>query len=220
MLYTIFGFGEKTKYSAVLLETGLYKIKHLIARSQIIYMSTAVWDLKGSVLNQVILEEFNELGEKSSLALVDKIAQSYGFEKISKIRIDKKVLKRYIRSANDQELWFDCYQSSVIPIRPYFRVRNKSHFKWEKLKSKALLAYRCGALKFKTQWRLYNLKRGRGINCVNIICGENDSLSHAKSCSFYFTKWKKEYEDSEEEIASYLLKLNSERIKRYRLPII
>ena len=88
MLYTIFGFGEKTKYSAVLLETGLYKIKHLIARSQIIYMSTAVWDLKGSVLNQVILEKFNELGEKSSLALVDKIAQSYGFEKISKIRID------------------------------------------------------------------------------------------------------------------------------------
>ena len=55
MLYTIFGFGEKTKYSAVLLETGLYKIKHIIARSQISYMSTVVWDLKESVLNRVII---------------------------------------------------------------------------------------------------------------------------------------------------------------------
>ena len=33
MIYSIFGFGEKTKYSAVMLELGLMKMKHVVARS-------------------------------------------------------------------------------------------------------------------------------------------------------------------------------------------
>ena len=150
MIYSIFGFGEKTKYSAVMLELGLLKMKHVVVRFQIAFMSEVLWDLEDSTLNKVILQEFELLGEKSSLAIVDKLAQDYGFEKVSTVRIDKKVLNRQIRLANNQENWFDCYQSSSIPVRHFFRIYDKSHFAWEKLKAKAILAYRCGALKFKT----------------------------------------------------------------------
>ena len=82
MIYSIFGFGEKTKYSAVMLELGLLKMKHVVARFQIAFMSEVLWDLEDSILNKVILQEFELLGEKSSLAIVDKLAQDYGFEKL------------------------------------------------------------------------------------------------------------------------------------------
>ena len=220
MIYSIFGFGEKTKYSAVMLELGLLKMKHVVARFQIAFMSEVLWDLEDSTLNKVILQKFELLGEKSSLAIVDKLAQDYGFEKVSTVRIDKKVLNRQIRLANNQENWFDCYQSSSIPVRHFFRIYDKSHFAWEKLKAKAILAYRCGTLKFKTCWRLYNLKRGKGIDCPNILCGKEDSILHAQKCLFYNTRWDDKFNDSEQEFAEYLLRLNRERISRYRLPII
>ena len=70
-----------------MLELGLMKMKHVVARAQISYMSEVVWDLEDSTLNKVILQEFELLGEKSSLAIVDKLAQDYGFEKVSVVRI-------------------------------------------------------------------------------------------------------------------------------------
>ena len=220
MIYAIFGLGEKTKYSAVLLELGLLRIRHIIARQQINYMSSIVWEREGSVIHDSIMEEFKLLGAKSSLAMVDELAASYGFNKISLEPVDKKVLKRTVRMAHDSEVWFDCFRSPIIEVRPYFRVRDKSHFGWEKLKSKALLALRTGSLKFKVSWRIYNVKRGIGVNCVNVLCPYEDSFQHAKQCLFYNTVWKESYQDSEELTADYLLKLNRERIARYRLPII
>ena len=220
MIYSIFGFGEKTKFSAVLLELGLMRIKHIVARMQISYMSSVVWERVGSTVHNVVMEEFNLLGEKSALAEVDKLAISYGFQKVSECHIDKKVLKKAVKSVSDNENWYDCFISPIITTRPHLRVKDKSHFRWSKLKAKALLAFRVGALKFKYNWRIYNVKRGIGINCLHPLCNENDTLFHVQRCKFYRTIWKDKYNDSEESLAEYLLKLNTERINTYRMPII
>ena len=110
--------------------------------------------------------------------------------------------------------------STIIPTRPYFRVRDKSHFSWEKSKVKVLLAYKTGSLKFKTAWRIYNTKRGIGTHCLFNLCPNLDNLYHVQQCLFYEVKWKREYLDSEEQLAEYLLQLNRERIKKFRMPII
>ena len=221
MIYAIFGLGEKVKFSAVLLELGLLKLKHVVARQQISYMSSVVWEKQGSTVHNLIMEEFKMLGERSALAEVDRLAEIYGFEKISKCSVDKKILKQVVKSVNDSEVWYDCYLSPIIVTRPYHRVRDKSHFQWPKLKAKALLAFRFGSLKFRSAWRVYNNKKGIGINCVHPICPGIDSLIHVQyECKFYKTTWKQEYFDSEESLADYLIKINNERIKLYRLPII
>ena len=220
MIYAIFGFGEKTKFSSVLLELGLMRIKHIIAKLQISYMSTVVWDMVDTTVHQVIMEEFKILGDRSPLAIADKLAVGYGFKKISEHPINKRVLKRAVKMANDAEVWRDCFMSTIIPTRPYFRVRDKSHFSWEKSKVKVLLAYKTGSLKFKTAWRIYNTKRGIGTHCLFNLCPNLDNLYHVQQCLFYEVKWKREYLDSEEQLAEYLLQLNRERIKKFRMPII
>ena len=120
----------------------------------------------------------------------------------------------------DSEVWFDCHQSPIIRERPYTRVRNKGHFTWEKSKAKALLHYRTGSLKFKQAWRLYNCKRGLGINWIHPLCDGVDDLELAKECRFYDTIWKNEYKDSEDQITDYFMMLNRERIKKFRMLII
>ena len=118
------------------------------------------------------------------------------------------------------EVWWDCFKSPIISQRPYLRVRDKSHYRWEKMKVKALLYFRTGSLKFKTAWKIYNCKRGVGINCVHPLCDQQDTFEHAKICRFNETIWKDEFSDSEDQTAEYIMLLNRERIRKYRMPII
>ena len=88
------------------------------------------------------------------------------------------------------------------------------------MKAKAMLAWRTGSLKFKTSWRIYDCKKGIGVDCMAPMCGGSDTLSHVQACPFYTTKWKKEYTDMDKQMAEYLLQINRERQRKYMLPIL
>merc|ERR1712098_266674 len=115
--------------------------------------------------------------------------------------------------------WRECFESSIIPSRPYIRITNFSHFSWPRSKSRAILLWRTGGLKFKTRWKLYNVKRGIGIGCLMPVCPGLDNLDHVKNCPFYETKWDNRWKD-DEELATYLVKLNRERTRRFKMPIL
>ena len=57
-----------------------------------------------------------------------------------------------VKRINAMEIWQECFGSSIIPSRPYLRVINKGHMRWEKNMAKAILFYRTGSLKFRTSW--------------------------------------------------------------------
>ena len=88
IVYCLFEISLRTKYSFVLLELGLTKMEHFIARNQIGYMLQVVWDMRGTMVHDVVIEEFKSLG---ALAAADKLAEKYGFRKTSEITVDKKV---------------------------------------------------------------------------------------------------------------------------------
>lgn len=48
MVYSIFEIPEKTSYSAVLLELGFLRMKHVIAKLQITYMNQIIWEIRGT----------------------------------------------------------------------------------------------------------------------------------------------------------------------------
>ena len=56
-------------------------------------MSKILWDNVEAPVKHLILEEFKILGDKSSLAIVDKMSEEYRFLKVSECPIDKKFLK-------------------------------------------------------------------------------------------------------------------------------
>ena len=121
---------------------------------------------------------------------------------------------------NNLEIWNDCFFSPIISMRPYLGLRSRCQLGWEKMKTKAMLALRTRSVKFKMSWRLYNCKRGIGVDCVVPMCGGPDTLSHVQVCPFYSTKWKKEYADTDEQMAEYLLQINRDRLRKYMLPIL
>ena len=160
-------------------------------------------------------------GKSSTLSLVDDLAVSYGISKITEEFTDKKTIKEVIKSASDKELWLDCFSSPIVVSRPYFGVRDKSHYKWTKIMAKALISWRSGSLKFKSVWRLYNVKRGVGTKCVMEVngCNQEDTWNHMVTCDFYETKWDPRWWQ-EKDIACYIIKVNRERLRRAKMPLL
>ena len=112
------------------------------------------------MVHNAVLEEFYINGENSLLGVVYKIAQTY----------DRK---------NDTEVWRDTFASPIAIKRAHLRVRDKSHISWDKNMAQVLLAWRTGSLRFKSAWKIYNVKRGLGVNCVMPMCDAPiDNWSH------------------------------------------
>ena len=219
IIYSILELGEKTKTSSVLLEMGFLRMKHYIAKLQLSYLSQVVWDMRGTIVHAAVMEEFRSK-TNSSLAAADTLALSYGLKKVSEAAIDKVILKKVVREKHDMEVWWDCFSSPIISVRPYLGLITKGHFGWDKMKAKAMLAVRTGSLKFKNAWRMYNNKRGLGVRCINRLCDGIDEMKHAQVCKFYYTKWSDKFLESEDQMAEYVLKLNRERLQRFRMPIL
>ena len=155
------------------------------------------------------------------LAHADRIAVEYGLDKVSEVQANKKLVKRVIKQTNDLELWTDCFASNTVISRPDIKVSNgdKAYFSWPKTKSRSLLFWRIGALRLKTQWKIYNTKRRLGTDCVMPLCNGVDNIEHIKKCPWYDTKWSdKVVTDSD--FANYLVKINRERLNKVKMPIL
>ena len=220
IIYTVLDIPEKTKFAAVLLELGMSRIRHAVNKRQIIYMNKVIWLMEGkSITKSCVMEEHRVNGDRSMLANVDRLCDMYSIPRVSEFPVDKSQVKSTIKMAAMTELWRECFESSIIPSRPYIRITNFSHFSWPRSKSRAILLWRTGGLKFKTQWKLYNVKRGIGIGCLMPVCPGLDNLDHVKNCPFYETKWDNRWKD-DEELAIYLVKINRERTRRFKMPIL
>jgi len=219
MVYSICQIPEKTKYSTVLLELGLTRIKHYAQKMQIGYMSQVIHDPPGSMVHNAVLEEFYCNGDNSLLGVVDRIATSYGLPRVSSTKIDHKLLKRVVKRQNDIEVWRDTFASPIAIERTHLRVRDKSHMSWDKNMAQALIAWRTGSLRFKSAWKIYNVKRGLGVHCVMPMCDAPvDNWSHMIRCKFYDTGWNEKW-TSEKEIATYIVKASRERFVKVKMPL-
>ena len=179
-------------------------------------MNQLIWSMQGTV---ACLEEWRMNGDKSCLGQVDLICDYYGMLRVSSYQLDKKTIKRVIKAFIDEELWKECFSSSVVKERPYLGNRDKSYQKWDKSLAQALFAWRTGSLQFKSSRKIYNVKRGLGIHCVMPMCdGKIDNWEHLIECKFYDTKWNHEW-SSEEEIAKFLVKISRERMIKVKMPL-
>ena len=219
MVYSTLGLPDRTKYSAVLLETGLLRVKHVIQKAQITYMSQVVWQMVGTTVHNTVMEEWECLGEKSTLGQVDLIAISYGMDPVSKSQLHPAYIKQVVRNKHDLECWKECFISPITNVRLNLKPNTGMYMKWEKAMSKALLFWRVGALKFKSLWRQYNLKNGISVKCVMPMCPHpTDNLDHVKECKFYDNKWDPKWK-LEVEIAAYIVRISRERFQKVKMPL-
>ena len=223
MIYSILEIPTHTLYAAILAETGLLKIKHMLNRARLCYVNQILWDEDNSEVTRLLKEDWKLRGEKSHIEAMKRLASEYGLPDFTRSRLDPDLMKRTIKNVNDDELLKEILDSSSAQKKPWVRARIKPHFKWPKMMARARLLEAAGGFRFMAQasgWKSFYRARQLSVSCVSRMCVEDDTADHAKICKFMNTKWNEKYEGDNKLTAEYWVKLNRERFRRYGLPIL
>ena len=174
-------------------------------------------------VKSLIMADWEERGEKSHVETIKRVAGGYGLPDLTVTQLDPDLTKERIREVNDDELLREVWASKAAEKRTWLRLRLKPHFKWPKMLARARMMEAAGGLRFMAQasgWKSFYRARQLSVMCVSRLCDEEDTLSHAKSCKFMYTKWSDNFEDDNHKKSDYLVKLNYERRRRFGLPIL
>ena len=208
MLYWIFDVPTHTKWASFLADTGLPNIIPVADKLRINFINFTLWGRGDAKAREILREEERNLGENSTLAMVDKTCLKYGIPKVSTMRLDPKLVKRTIKVWDETEIWVKNLLSPITNNVSMERLRIA--LKWQKLykrEAQAIIAYNAGALRTKMAWKDYYKEK----KCLAPLCGDVDSLSHIKTCRFYRSRWKDSMLDDVKELAAWLVKIDEER---------
>ena len=94
------------------------------------------------------------------------------------------------------------------------------HYTFSIMDARAITAMRTGNLIYKN-WAPYkfSLKHSGDLKCMYQPCQELDTMQHVLVCDFYETKFE-EKDGPTRDWATYLVKLNDERMKQFGQPLI
>ena len=223
MVYAILEIPTHTCYAAVLAETGLMKMRHMLNRARICYINEVMWEMGDCEVRQLLLEDWQQRGEKSHVEMMRALAKEYGLPDLTLSKLDPELTKKRIRDVNDDELLMEVWRSKAAEKRSWLRLRWKPHFKWPKMMARARILQAAGGMRFMAQasgWKSFYRARQLSVTCVSRMCKEDDTAEHAKKCKFMNTKWSDKFEGDNKLSAEYYVKLNKERRRRFGLPIL
>ena len=223
MVYAVLEIPTHTLYAAVLAETGLMKIKHMIERARICYANQVIWKMDGSEVKELLMHDLKMRGDASHLGKLRQIAKKYGLPDFTQQELDTELVKQRIRESNDDELLREVWGSSASEKRVWLRMRIKPHFKWPKNEARARILEAAGGLRFLAQssgWKAYYRARQVSTRCVSRLCVEDDTQAHAMVCPFMTTKWMEKYNEDKKMKAEYFARLSKERRRKYGFPIL
>ena len=213
MVYMILDITTHTKWTSVLADLGIPNIMAVVDKLRINYINHTMWGKGDTKLREFLVEEHRLSPDSSTLWEADLLCAKYRIPKVSEGPVNKALVKRWIREQDETENWVSNVRSSVTQNVGLERVRISTNFyKLPKRSSQALVAYHAGAFKLKTAWGSYHKVQ----DCLAPMCGEKDELDHIKSCPFYDTKWKEEYEKDVKQLATYFVEVDKERRRKWK----
>ena len=223
MIYSILEIPTHTSYAAVLGETGLLKIRHMLNRARLCYTSQIFWAEDNSEVSKLLREDWKARGEKSHVEAMRRLASDYGLPDLTESPLDHDILRQSVKNVNDDELMREIWASKSVEKRTWLRLRVKPHFKWPKFEARARILEAAGGFRFMAQasgWKSFYRARQLSVSCVSRMCDADDTADHAKICKFMFTKWLDKYDGNNKLKAEYYVRLSRERRKRFGLPIL
>ena len=135
--------------------------------------------------------------------------------------VENDLIKYKVKRKAETDYWLSCFASRLTVKRHFIRLTWRPYHSMNRVHGRAILLWRCGALKFRTSWTEYHAKKGNSLKCPWDLCVGDDSLQHAMQCMFMNTKIGKWDENAsmEARMAKYLTELNNERKTRFQMPI-
>ena len=134
-------------------------------------------------------------------------------------------MKETIWNHGRMEVWMETLSSRKIP----FNAEHVSQYRWygqlPKYEAQLFLAYKIGGLRFKYDCKGEFGRKYGDTDCFVEGCREPDTLDHVMYCRGYKSRyigqgWQWEDLTSVKKVTKYLTELNSERTRRFKIPLI
>ena len=220
MIYSLLDIPVSTNYLAVLHELGLKQAKHIIAAQKINMINHVAISGHRNMTYQVLAEDLRIHKSNSILAEVKDLCLEYGMQSVWEYPSDSDTIKAKINERNDVQQWKAIFISSITVTRLEISTEYKPYHFADRIRGRAILLWRCGALRFKSLWN----KGFSGKNCClcpHRLCGEIDNFKHAIKCPFMKTKLSKDQSiPYEQRVGDFIIKLNLERFNWHQATIM
>lgn len=159
------------------------------------------------------MAEHEDDPKRSTLKVEDDICKRYRILKVSENPVEKKLVKRWIKVADETKIWLSNLGSSAMKKMSRERMRVSTNFyKLSNCESQSLLAFNAGAFKLKTAWGDYHKIQ----TCLAPLCDGLDELEHIMKCPHYLTKWEEGFREDCKKLAQYFVAIDRERRRRYK----
>ena len=213
IIYNILEIPTNTKWTSVLADLNLPNIQCVIDKLKINYMNHTLWGKGDQKLREMLWEEHRLLPESSLINTVDQVCAIYKIPAVSRVTLDKALVKKQIKLMDEIDIWVSNVKSSATRNVGLERVRLSTNFhKLSKREAQALIAFNASAFKLKTAWGDFHKIQ----TCLAPLCSGLDGLEHIKVCPYYDVKWADKFEQDCLLLARWLVGVDKERRRRWR----
>ena len=213
IIYALMDIPTHTKFTSVLADLGLPNIVAVIDKLRVNFVNHTLWENGDVKLREMMLEERRLLPKNNLIQFTDQVCEKYNIPAVSENHLVKKMVKQKIRLCDEIDIWISNAMSPATMNVGAERLRPSTNFFiLTKRKSQSLIAFNAGALKLRTSWGDFHQDQ----RCPAPLCGGSDSLEHIKTCSFYRTKWKDDYNKDCKQLAKYFVAIDRERRHAWR----
>ena len=213
IIYAILDIPTNTKFTSVLADLGLPNIVSVIDKLRVTFINYTLWENGDTKLKELLLEEKRLLNHNSLIQFTDQICEKYKLPCVSENHLDKRLVKQRIKVSDEIETWISNVMSPATQnVGPERKRPSTNFFILSKRESQGILAYNAGAFKLRTSWGDYHQDQ----LCPAPLCGGPDTLEHIKTCPFYRSKWKEDYNKDIKQLAKYFVMIDRERRHAWR----
>ena len=136
-------------------------------------------------------------------------------------KVRHKDVSKAVKEYSKRRICMATIMVKTIPMIPHTQKYIREHYEFDVMSARAITCFNMGNLVFKdTCPHIFRTRDQGSRNCLEPACGGEDSYIHVRfECRFY----KSKFIDSGEPIrdnARYIMKLNEERIQRWKTPLI
>ena len=223
VLYSVLEIPRNTKKSAVFHELGLMDVMYIVHQRQITYVNYVRWEMSESKVHRFMMEEWIARGDDSVLGKVTMLCRNYGLPDVAIEPVDPDLIRDTIKQMCKVDMWGDAMLSRIVNSSPDIENITRLHWEMPRSHARALLFFKTGALKVKETWRQYNSTKYGNVKCPVPKCDNDDTALHLLQCGGYDANRDARHPvdiESDLDVTDRLVKLNAERVSKYRMSVL
>ena len=225
ILYRMLKISKYAHFAAVLFECNMIRMRHIINQLKISFINELIHSSGKGVCLDILRKEEELYPGTGLLAEVSQLCDMYNIPDVTRDCVEKEHIKAKVWSFGREEVWKEAICNKRIPFNDNHMKVGKPYMRLPKYDARLFFAYRIGELQFKAYRKGEFIRKFGNTKCFADGCGEQDTLQHAMRCDGYDQMFGKDemelFElDAQKEFIAYLKKMDTERARKYYLPLL